>query len=206
MNQIRLIGTVSDIQFSHSFFGKDMYECYVSSKRLSGAVDKVHCIIPGKFAENINDGDRVDIDGTVRTRNYDGKDGKRHLGIFVFAENVFMADEEDMNIVTGNGFVCKMSEKRTTPLTHREIIDFLVAIHRKESKGGTFSDYIPCIAWEGVSKKIDGIAIGTEIDFTGRLQSRIYAKEVSEGVYEEMTAYELSLSDVEVKEDNRNGI
>lgn len=197
MNKIWLKGLVSDLSFSYKVYGEDMYECYVSVKRLSGAIDRLHCVLTNKLAKSISDGQWVEIYGTIRTRNFDGEDGKRHMSVYVFPETITVLDhEENINEVTGYGYICRIGEKRTTPLTQRELIDLTIATHRNEIK----SDYIPSIIWDGLAKQFADTPIGTKVDFIGRLQSRKYGKQVSEGVYEELTAYEMSVCKMQIEE------
>ena len=40
--------------------------------------------------------------------------------------------------------------------------------------------------------------VGTKVNLLGRIQSRVYKKEIKEGVYEERTAYEVSAQRLQI--------
>ena len=100
------------------------------------------------------------------------------------------------------GFICKEPNYRITPF-NREICDVLLAVNRIMFNK---SDYIPCILWGRNAKLIQNQKVGTKIDILGRIQSRVYKKEVSEGVFEEKTAYEVSVQKLQIldKEEVKN--
>lgn len=83
---------------------------------------------------------------------------------------------------------------RTTPLG-REITDLLIAVNRPYNK----SDYIPAIAWGRNAKFAETLQIGQNIKIYGRIQSRTYQKKISENETDLKTAYEVSISKMEVE-------
>lgn len=98
-------------------------------------------------------------------------------------------ENDYLNSITITGFICKDVIYRTTP-KGREIGDMLVAVNRAYGK----SDYIPCIAWGRNARFAKGMALGSHIAITGRIQSRAYNKKIDEDTFEERVAYELSVS------------
>lgn len=46
------------------------------------------------------------------------------------------------------------------------------------------------------SKYVSSMGVGTEIEFVGRIQSRVYTKKFSDGSTLEREVYEVSVSDV----------
>ena len=90
---------------------------------------------------------------------------------------------------------------RKTPFG-REISDILLAVNRAYNK----SDYIPCIAWGRTARFCENIPVGTEVKIIGRVQSREYEKKHEDGTVEKRVAYEVSVSSLEVanQDDNNN--
>ena len=191
-NSVILAGTVKgDIEFSHKFFGERFYYFYLESERKSGVRDKIKCLCPDAYIYDITDGKQIEVEGSIRSFNIykDGK-SKVDLSVFVNKKNEYV---EDKNMVLVNGYVCKEPVYRTTPLG-REIGDMLIASNRDYGK----SDYIPCIAWGRNALRVSKFDIGTELNLAGRFQSREYEKRLEDGTEEIRTAYELSLNEVEI--------
>ena len=99
-----------------------------------------------------------------------------------------------------NGFVCKKPIFRTTPFG-REISDILLAVNRPYNK----SDYIPCISWGRNARYSEGLVIGDNVKVWGRIQSREYQKKFDSGEVISKTAYEVSVSKMEVCTDHKHG-
>ena len=95
-----------------------------------------------------------------------------------------------------NGFICKETTYRETPLK-RQICEFLLAVNRKNIFK---SDYIPCIAWSRNAMRASIFKISDNVELTGRLQSREYTKRFEDGTEEVRTAYEVSTNTLMVIE------
>ena len=102
-------------------------------------------------------------------------------------------DGHNPNSIYLNGFLCKAPVYRTTPFG-REITDIILAVNRSYGK----SDYIPCIAWGRNARYSSGLSVGDNIKIWGRIQSREYQKRISEEESVTKTAYEISISKMEV--------
>ena len=197
MNKITLAGIVnSTLDFSHEVYGEKFYRFMISVKRLSGTVDEIPCLVSEFITRLIEPGEEITIDGEIRNRNYDGADKKRHSSIYVFVKEILPYEGKDINKVELNGFICKETTYRETPLK-RHICDFLLAVNRKNFK----SDYIPCIAWSRNAMRASIFKISDNVELTGRLQSREYTKKFEDGTEEIRTAYEVSANRVRVIED-----
>ena len=123
------------------------------------------------------------------------------LSIFVrelrFIEEDEMPEEQSKsNQIFLDGFVCKPPIYRKTPLG-REIADVLVAVNRPYGK----SDYIPCIAWGRNARFAGGLEVGSHLQVSGRVQSREYTKKIGEDEVERRVAYEVSVSKIDLVED-----
>lgn len=101
-----------------------------------------------------------------------------------------------MNKIQLDGYVCKEPIYRKTPLG-REIADLLIAVNRSYGK----SDYIPCVVWGRNAVYTSGLPVGTHLKLTGRIQSRGYVKMYEDGTEEQRTAYEVSVSKINVLEE-----
>ncbi|WP_312432726.1 single-stranded DNA-binding protein [Lacrimispora sp.] len=203
-NLVTLIGEVaSGFTFSHEVRGEAFYLVNLAVKRLSEQAD----IIPLTISERLIDvtadcmGRTLEVAGQFRSFNQQGENKKR-LILSVFVRDVFFLEEDftdftKSNSITLKGYLCKPPVHRETPLG-REIADLLLAVNRPYGK----SDYIPCIAWGRNAKYASGLFVGTQLEISGRIQSREYTKKISETELIQKVAYEVSVSKLEVSGDD----
>lgn len=200
-NYIILSGQISsDFTYSHQVYGEAFYSFTLSSKRLSDTFDTLPVTISERLLMDIEakTGQFVTITGQLRSYN-SYSDGKTHLILTVFAKDIAINEEKtkDVNNIQLNGFICKAPVYRTTPFG-REISDVLLAVNRAYNK----SDYIPIICWGRNAKFSSNLEVGTNIFITGRMQSRCYQKKITENEVIERTAYEVSVSKIELMSNN----
>lgn len=206
-NKVKLSGEiVSNFEFSHEVYGEGFYTAMLARERLSEVKD----IIPIMVSERIVDvkaewiGRFVRVSGQFRSYNKHERERNR-LVLSVFArEFEDIADErdfglEDENLISLDGYICKLPIYRKTPLG-REIADILLAVNRSYGK----SDYIPMICWGRNAVYASGLEIGTRLQVEGRIQSREYEKKISETESEARVAYEVSVSKLEVAADEQS--
>lgn len=192
-NRIELVGKVcKNFKFEYSAYGENFYSLIVEVERTSGVYDTIRTICSDRIIDVHGDltGQFVSVTGSIRTYNkHDGD--KSHLIVNVFVDELYVIYDECMgeNDVFIEGYICKKSEKRTTPLG-RTITDFTLATHHNCGK----SYYIPTIAWGRNAAYVDKLNIGDHVKITGRLQSRNYEKNGTQ------TAYELSVQTIEIVE------
>ncbi|MBQ3847451.1 MAG: single-stranded DNA-binding protein [Clostridia bacterium] len=198
-NQAIVSGKIVDeLKFSHEIYGEGFYYFKLDVCRLSGANDLIPVMVSERLAdkEEYKTGRYVKIEGQFRSYNLTGPSGV-HLQLMVFAREIEFADDElpekDINTVLLDGFVCKPPVYRTTPF-NREIGDILLAVNRAYNK----SDYIPCILWGRNARFAGKLKVGENVRVTGRIQSRTYQKKKDNGETVEKTAYELSVSRIEI--------
>ncbi len=209
-NHLVLVGKVtSDKRLSHEIYGEKFYIFDLAVPRLSGNAD----IIPITVSERLlsinalNIDSKITVEGQFRSYNsYENE--KNRLVLTVFAKDIkFMENQEEIEVskdmisneVTLNGYICKKPIYRQTPFG-REISDLLLAVNRAYNK----SDYIPCIAWGRNARFCENIPVGTEVKIVGRVQSRTYEKKYDDGRVETKVAYEVSVSSLEVVDQNDN--
>ena len=204
-NHLILVGKVtSEKRFSHEIYGEKFYIFDLAVPRLSGNAD----IVPITVSERLLSINELTIDSKVTVegqfRSYNSYENERNrLVLTVFAKDIkFIEDQESeievtkdlvSNEVTLNGYICKKPIYRQTPFG-REISDLLLAVNRAYNK----SDYIPCIAWGRNARFCENIPVGTEVKIVGRVQSRTYEKKYEDGRVETKVAYEVSVSSLEV--------
>lgn len=204
-NRVCIIGEiVSEFTFSHEVFGEGFYIANVSVNRLSDMVDVIPLMISERLIDVNKDyrGMKIEVAGQFRSYNrHEGTKNKLVLSIFVrelrFIEEDEMPEEQSKsNQIFLDGFVCKPPIYRKTPLG-REIADVLVAVNRPYGK----SDYIPCIAWGRNARFAGGLEVGSHLQVSGRVQSREYTKKIGEDEVERRVAYEVSVSKIDLVED-----
>ena len=204
-NRVCIIGEiVSEFTFSHEVFGEGFYIANVSVNRLSDMVDVIPLMISERLIDVTKDyrGMKIEVAGQFRSYNrHEGTKNKLVLSIFVrelrFIEEDEMPEEQSKsNQIFLDGFVCKPPIYRKTPLG-REIADVLVAVNRAYNK----SDYIPCIAWGRNARFAGGLEVGSHLQVSGRVQSREYTKKIGEDEVERRVAYEVSVSKIDLVED-----
>lgn len=207
-NQVTLSGEIaSNFEFSHEVFGEGFYTAMLASERTSGQKDIIPIMVSERLVDTGADrtGRFVKVSGQFRSYNKH-EDERSKLVLSVFArelEEIEFEHEEpgsgnDENNIFLDGYICKPPIYRNTPLG-REIADILLAVNRPYGK----SDYIPCIAWGRNARFADGLEVGTRLQIEGRIQSREFQKRISDDEFETRTAYEVSVSRLEVAEDEQ---
>ena len=190
-NAVFVSGTLGGApELSHSLYCEELLV-----PRLSGTMDHVPLTIPGRnLAFMPDEGDRLSVWGQLRTYNRHTEQGT-HLCVTVFAKGIEPLGEEDMpqNEVSLSGYLCKPAVFRTTPFL-REIGDMLIACNRSFNK----SDYLPCIAWGRNARTVSELPVGSRLYIQGRIQSRRYQKQLSDGTVQDRTAHEVSCSSIEL--------
>jgi len=188
-NQILLRGTLaSKPEFSHENHGKQFFRFRLEIPRLSGVCDILPVVADNSLLEaaSLSSGGMLTVMGQVRSHNV-RLEGKRHLLIFVFAQNILCEDGEPLNECILSGPICREPHYRRTPLG-REICDIMLAVPRSFRR----ADYLPCILWGRTAQEASLCHTRDRIQLNGRLQSRTYAKQTENGP-EERTAYEISV-------------
>lgn len=201
-NQVTIMGqVVTGFKFSHEVFGEGFYIMEVMVKRLSNTFDRIPLMISERLIDVTQDyvGEYIMATGQFRSYNRN-EEQKNRLVLSVFVREIsFMEEEPDdskANNILLDGHVCKEPIYRKTPMG-REIADLLLAVNRPYGK----SDYIPCICWGRNARYISNFGIGEHVRISGRIQSREYKKKISDTEIELRTAYEVSVSKLEVMED-----
>ncbi len=201
-NEVQLSGIVdSELKISHEIYGEAFYSFVLRVMRLSDICDYINVTVSERLLQcvSLSPGSFVSVNGQFRSYNNYSDTGSR-LILTVFARDIVCSDitsendtQKNPNYIYLNGFLCKEPVYRTTPFG-REITDILIAVNRAYNK----SDYIPCIAWGRNARFSSTLKVGDNIKIWGRIQSREYQKKISEDEAITKTAYEISISKMEV--------
>lgn len=210
-NSLTLIGKITnDKIFSHEIYSEKFYTVNVSVPRLSGNADLIPVTISERLFKDsdLTIGRNIKVEGQFRSYNSYEKE-KNRLILTVFAKSIeFIEDEIDniestQGIATNEveliGYICKPPIYRQTPFG-REIADVLLAVNRAYNK----SDYIPCITWGRNARFCSEMTVGTEVKIIGRVQSRNYEKKYEDGTVEQRVAYEVSVANLELINNEEN--
>jgi len=166
--------------------------------RLSSSYDTILITVSDRLLDihTLTPGKQILVDGQFRSYNNMNPYGSKLLLTLFAREIEFINDYNEIknpNQIYLCGFICKKPVYRTTPFG-REITDLLLAINRPYNK----SDYIPCIAWGRNARYSRRLKVGDNIRIWGRIQSRDYQKKYDDGTVENKTAYEVSVTKMEI--------
>ena len=177
--------------FSHSGRGESFYTFPLEVARLTGATDKINIIVRDELMESValNEAEKLCVKGELRSFNNKSGEGAK-LVITVFAKELYLCDDDDLNEVHLVGTLCKKPNLRMTPMG-RDICDLMLAVNRRYGR----SDYLPCITWGLKARETAEWDTGTMVTLDGRIQSRSYVKIVG-GDPVEKTAFEVSVTDI----------
>ncbi len=202
-NQVVVIGEiVGDFVYSHEIFGEGFYMVDLLVPRLSDSSDLIPLMVSERLMDVTQDyrGRAIMVSGQFRSYNRH-EEHKNRLILSVFVREVEFIEEmeenEKTNYIFLDGYICKEPVYRKTPLG-REIADILLAVNRPYGK----SDYIPCISWGRNARYSSSFRVGERCRIWGRIQSREYMKKISEDVAEKRVAYEVSVSKLELVDED----
>lgn len=203
-NKAEAIGFVTEpFGLDHKVHGEGFYRTTVRVARDSGAHDDVPIIVSERLTDVTKSqvGNMVAVVGQFRSYNKP-ENGKRKLILFLFAQAFQpLSEGEDgyWNRLSLIGTICKPVIYRVTPLG-REVADVMLSVNRAYGK----SDYIPCLCWGRDAKWIQFLEAGQLLRIKGRIQSREYQKKLGEDEIQTRTAYEVSVQEVEVYDEEDN--
>ena len=209
-NVVKISGTVvsKELTFSHELYGESFYTFELASKRLSDTVDIIVIMISENsiMYSKIRKDQYLYIEGSYRSYNkHEGDESK--LILTVWPKEIWEINPEvdDINKVFLKGFITSPVIYRKTP-EGRKIAEIKIGIKRLYGK----LDYIPCIVWGDNAERISYYEVGNEVTAYGRIQSRIYYKEILDEQEEDANkqeelgkrvevrmAYEVSISKIE---------
>lgn len=170
-NKVSVRGELTeDFTFSHEVLGKKFYKNVLKVKRKSNKYDNISIIVSEEFigSELKVRGSVAEVRGCYRSRN-EGIHLILYLQVKMISITKKQEEEVYYNYIYINGFICKPTVYRTTPLGSR-ICDVILAVNENVGR----SSYIPSIAWGNNAKYLGCFEVGKNIQIYGRIQSRIY--------------------------------
>jgi len=174
--------------FSHVSRDETYYLFPLEVERLSGTFDTINIMARETLLNQLVLEPRAKISILGELRSFNNKTGTgSRLVITVFAQEIALSEEEDLNLVALRGVLCKPPNLRRTPMG-REICDLLIATARRYGR----SDYLPCISWGQNAAQSAAWPVGATIELSGRIQSRTYIKQEN-GISTVRTAFEVSM-------------
>lgn len=149
-----------EIRYSYTRNNKMFYCTAIRSRRISGTYDVIPVIISNEILEQrdiyVLNGKTVELDGEFWSSNRDG-----HLNLFLFVKGIEICEDEiefikNTNIIYLNGYVCKPSVYRLTPLG-KSITDLIIAVNRSITvkRKNNREDVIPVIISDEVVRQRD---------------------------------------------------
>jgi single-stranded DNA-binding protein len=197
VNRVVLTGRVlSGPVYNHKTYGEAFYMVVIGVLRKSGYEDKLRLIVSERIlgGKSPQIGEVINVVGQIRTYNRDDN-GRNKLEVVVFVREIeYFAEEfEYTNNVYIEGFLCKEPIRRKTPMG-RELCDLMIAVNRLYNK----SDYVPMIAWGRNAFFSEILEVGDKVFIEGRIQSRDYRKYTEDCGLIMKTAYEVSITGIEV--------
>ena len=204
-NKAEVAGLVTEpFGLDHKVRGEGFYRTVVRTMRDSGKYDDVPVVVSERLTDVTKSqvGNMVAVIGQFRSYNKPDEGRKRKLILFLFArafQPLLEGEDGYWNRLSLIGTICKPVIYRVTPLG-REVADVMLAVNRAYGK----SDYIPCLCWGRDAKWIQFLETGQLLRIKGRIQSREYQKKLGEDEIQTRTAYEVSVQEVEVYEDEEN--
>lgn len=168
----------------------DIYEMEVVSERKSKVEDIAKVRFKNKegLAGKLTEGTLLLIKGKVLSENVEDKKALIKVNIFIEAKEITFI--EDMQALTNKvllyGRLSKNPVVRKTK-SGKEIADIILVVGSGNNKS-----FIPCIFWGDTAHLVGRLEKGDCIGFKGRYQSRQYKKQVEDGQYITLTAFEVS--------------
>lgn len=199
MNEIKLCGTIRNIEYSHSIGDIDYDKANLIVQRENG-IDDIVSLRFKKFSNTYKDGDTVSLTGNVRSYSKQLLDGKNKVDIYVFT--YFDSPEEDdvTNSFVIDGRICKIEGVRILP-NGKKNIHFIVANNLVTGDGKKLNSYLPCIAWGKTAQEISNMRVNDIVQISGKLQSREYKKYISDDDFEIRIAHELYVDSISKEND-----
>lgn len=195
-NQIRLYGKFIVKPMPHYIATNRWYyrSCLQVPRNDGKGTNNLNVILEDFLAEEVVSGALYKVIGRIQTRNV-VIDGKSHVRTCVRILEMTLVDEFpkcSINLGTLRGTICKKPELVVTAKGINKC-QVIVATNRITNE----SDYIQCISFNGIARKVEEFDVGAKVLVRGSLQSRDYAQKMPDGSKKHKTAFEFYISTIE---------
>ena len=197
MNEIKLKGKISNIEFSHIINNIEYQKADLIVPKENGE----HDIIPLRFKSSSNIGyvneQQIVLDGNIRSYSQRLDNGKNRVNIYVFT---YFDPTEDLDIYDYfqvDGRVCKLDKIRGSSKGdrfHLTLANNIISRNNKQK----LNNYLPVVCYGDWAQRASELKISDKILVKGQLHSRIYRKMDKEGNVSVRTAIELVATSFEV--------
>ncbi len=202
-NQVRICGIIEE-EFEYDFKSSTGVHCEtrIRVRRFSNVEDFVPIIVPVSLIKGALNtplkGKYVEVTGTFCSHRERGKNGQRHLRMYLYPTAITIYDGEEevewqdnRNEVYLEGYITRKPILKTTTMTKKMVAETVISVKRFPNK----IDRIPLVFWGTEAVVASEMEPGDSIKIYGRIQSREYFKSYSpnseEGEYK--TFYEVAV-------------
>ena len=187
----------SDFEFRNEFMQEQFFQSRIIVKRISDNLDVIPIVVSKELLNglDIKAGQKIYVQGQFRSFRGIRINGERHLELFLFVLDIKKIPEStlaDTNTIHMYGRIANPTMFKEQK-SGKKVTDMMILVPRNYNH----FDYIPCIAWGSMAYYSRDLKVGDFIKLKGRIQSRTYKKQISDFLYEEKQAYEISIFNIE---------
>ena len=195
MNEIKLKGKISNIEFSHVINEIEYQKANLIVPKEDGEWDT----IPLRFKSSCNigyqDGQEIVLDGNIRSYSQRLENGKNRVNIYVFT---YLDPTEDLDIdnyFQVDGRVCKVDKLRGINNNRFQFIlaNNIISSNNKQK----LNNYLPVVLYGELAQKASELQVSDKVLIKGQLHSRTYRKVDVNGNVSVRTAIELEATSLE---------
>lgn len=200
-NRVLLRGWLkTPIRLDHQTEGSPIYSTKIRVERIPGVEDIIPIYIKESklvfLGKRPKVGDYMEVHGYFHSKDIYEDGGTRKLEHYVYADKFTFSTTTlpSANEIHLTGKLYRTQISRVVRSGDR-VLGFLLKVKRKTHKYSR----IPCSVW-GIYKtsQIESAKVGSEIELTGRIQSREYIK-IEDGQEICKIVYEVSVTDFEIR-------
>lgn len=196
MNNIRLKGTLIDIEDSHEINKIQFSRAHLITAREDGKEDILNIRFK-KFVNPYQEGQEVSFSGNVRSYSERLDNGKNKVELYVFTyfdqPDLDPEDHEYTNFVELDGRICKLDTLRQGYNKSKQV-HFILANNLIVSDGQKkLNSYIPCVATNELAERLSELHVNSKIEISGKLHSREYKKKLADNSIELRVAHEVEV-------------
>ena len=196
MNEIKLKGKISNIEFSHIINNIEYQKADLIVPKENGE----HDIIPLRFKSSSNIGyvneQQIVLDGNIRSYSQRLDNGKNRVNIYVFT---YLDPTEDLDIdnyFQVDGRVCKVDKLRQNGNSSR--FQFILANNIiSNNNKQKLNNYLPVVLYGELAKEASTLKVSDKVLIKGQLHSRSYKKVDHNGNVSLRVAIELEATSLE---------